>query len=297
MPAAPARVLLLPERRRFSGQSMSIAFARYARRFTQTPCHSGEAEQLQRYFHGASPSWPMAALLREHAFADGSDDQWLCADPVYIQAEIGSARMMACEGLLLGTEHKQALLSAFRPLFGDAGFEFGAGLGDGFFIRALNASPLPQCPPAYSLLGCDIHKHLPQDRKWLALFNECQIILHNHPLNVQRQRQGQLPINAFWFWGAGVLPARLGHVFSRIDSTATDINALAAHADIKPEQAPCRLIDLRHCRNWLEVEAQFDPSASIVFDFSDGQQWRWQSKFRWYFWRYMSGFSDTFKQQ
>ena len=32
------------------------------------------------------------------------------------------------------------------------------------------------------------------------------MLLHSHPVNVERQATSRLPINSVWFWGAGKLP-------------------------------------------------------------------------------------------
>jgi len=41
---------------------------------------------------------------------------------------------------------------------------------------------------------------------WQRLLTEIQMILHNHPVNQQRQRQGYKAINNVWLWGEGILP-------------------------------------------------------------------------------------------
>jgi hypothetical protein len=59
-------------------------------------------------------------------------------------------------------------------------------------------------------MGRNIDRLLPtgQDGKtWQALFNETQMLLHEHPVNVEREQQGELPVNSLWFWGGGTLPA------------------------------------------------------------------------------------------
>lgn len=280
----PVDVLLLPERRYFRGQPFSPAFQRFAPRFASEAPDSGEFAQLQRHFHCMPNGLAMAAILRQRDFADAGKDLWLRADPVYIQAEIGTARILAWDNLSVSDADHQAILSAFQPLFGDAGFELSRSRGQGFYLRGLHNSIIPEFAPASDVLGGDLTGHLPPDRKWVALFNECQIILHNHPINVSRQRQGLLPVNGLWFWGGGILPDQISHGFKQIDSSSDDLQALVSASGDSATRFD-NLIDLRQCRTWSDVEARFDSRTETIFDFSDGHQWQWQPRYRWQFWR------------
>src|SRR3546814_7921528 len=54
-----------------------------------------------------------------------------------------------------------------------------------------------------------IHDLLPagnDGRRWRAVLNEAQIVLHNHPVNAERVRSGRMPVNSLWFHGGGRLP-------------------------------------------------------------------------------------------
>lgn len=281
-------LLLLPERRRFAGQDFSSAFKKLSRKMRVSHnLASGEIAQLKRHFRITPDVWPLAALCRAVEFGDASSFQWLRADPVYLQAEMHGARIMAWDNLALSRTEQDQILTALCPVFGDFGFEFSASSHGFFYIRALHGSPIPAFTAAPDLLGCDLAEHIPTDRKWLALFNECQIILHNHPLNVERAKTGRAPINGLWFWAQGVLPSAIQHDFIDIRSEANDIKALAEFSpqQTRNEQAIKALIDLRTTRDWREVEAVFKLNNDCVFDFADGTQWQWKPKYRWFFWR------------
>lgn len=227
----------------------------------------------------------MGAICRQNEARDAYEQTWLRADPIFLQVELRGARVMACGNLPLSLQEKQAVLSALKPVFGDFGFELSFSRHDFFYIRALNASPIPVFTPAPEILGCDLAGLLPDNKQWLAIFNECQIILHNHPLNVARQQQGQLPVNGLWFWGQGALPTAIYHHFEIIDSEATDLQALKSTALMHAECQENTLVDLRHVRDWASVESAFKAGKTNIFDFADGTQWRWQPNYRWYFWR------------
>lgn len=281
-------IVLLPERRRFAGQVFSSVFKKHSRkmRISQVLA-SGEIAQLKRHFYITPDTWPLAALCHAAEFGDSANFQWLRADPVYLQAEMHGARIMAWDNLALSNSEQAQILSALRPVFGDFGFEFSASRHGFFYIRALHGSPIPVFTSAPDLLGCDLAEHMPTERKWLALFNECQIILHNHPLNVERAKIGQVPINGLWFWAQGEQPIAVNHYFIEVHSDNIDIKALAKFSPQHALNEPANkvLIDLRATRDWREVEAIFTAESECLLDFSDGTQWQWEPAYRWCFWR------------
>lgn len=285
--AEPAEVvLLLPERRRFAGQDFGPPFRAKARRFRQEARTAGETAQLQRHFQCIPASWPMAALSRQASAGDAEGSQWLFADPIHLQMEMRDARLMAWDNLALSADECKAIQSVMTDVFDVAGLELSLAPDNRFYLRAASGQVLPDFMPAADALGCSLSEILPDDRKWAALFNECQIILYNHPLNVERQRRGQASINGLWFWGQGILPTVVYHGFSRIDSEAADIRALAHHGRQRNGAADGILFDLRHVRDWKQAEAVFNPAHETVFDFADGAQWLWKPDYRWCFWRH-----------
>lgn len=282
--------ILLSEKRRFIGQSFGTAFQQCSRKMQQhTALQSGESAQLKRHFQFIPSTWSIAALCRQAEMADADRHVWLRADPVYLQAETNGARMMAWDNLGLSTDEQSQILSALRPVFGDFGFELSASSNSFFYIRALNASPIPDFMDAADILGCDLLEYLPKDKTWLALFNECQIILHNHSLNATRVANQQTPINGLWFWGQGCLPNAVQHHFYKV---FTDDFMLSAMMSVNHQQqetdARHQLIDARKVRDWQQIAALFDSSKEFIFDFADGTQWHWQPKMKYFFWRNQS---------
>lgn len=284
--AEPAEaVLLLPERRRFAGQDLSPSFRVNARRFKAAALDAGETAQLQRHFQCVPASWPLAALSRQASAGDAEGGQWLFADPIHLQMEMRDARVMAWDNLAVSSDECKAMHSALTAVFGDAGLELSLAPDNRLYLCAASGDILPDFMPAPDVLGRTLSENLPGDRKWTALFNECQVILYNHPLNVARQRHGLATVNGLWFWGQGKLPAVVYHRFSRIASAGSDITALARHGRQRNGAKSAELFDLRHERDWKQAEAVFNPAHQTVFDFADGGQWLWQPDYRWHFWR------------
>ena len=281
------QTILLPEKRRFLGQQMGVGFQKLCRKMLQkNDLPEGESAQLKRHFNFVPNNWPIAALCRQAEKADADAHTWLRADPIYLQAEMHGARVMAWENLGLIEDEQSQILSALRPVFGDFGFELSASMHGFFYIRALNNSPIPTFADAVDILGCDLSEYLPKDKKWLALFNECQVILHNHPLNDARAKSQQTPINALWFWASGQLPSAVQHSFSKIFTDDLMLSAFLSVSQIENDtRFENQLIDTRKVRDWAHIESLFDASKEYLFDFADGTQWYWQPKLKWYFWR------------
>ena len=254
---------------------------------------SGETAQLQRHFKCVPDPWAMAALCRQAEFGDASDGLWLRADPIHLQVEMRGARVMAWDTLKLAEPESLAIENAIRPLFGDAGYGFERSSDGFFYIKIARGTPIPEFLPAPEILGADLFSILPHDKKWTALFNECQVILHNLPLNVERIRKGQFAINGLWFWGLGRMPLQVRHPFMKITSIAGDLNALAAFPlEFHASERISSLVDCRQIRQWSEAEAKLPLKESFQLDFSDGTILSWQPQYKWYFWRNRSiGFS------
>ena len=103
------------------------------------------------------------------------------------------------------------------------------------------------------MLGKNIQPYLPQGGDsvyWRKLLNEIQMLLHTHPVNLQREAAGKLPVNSLWFWGGGQLP----------DAAHVDWQCVYSN-----EPLACGLATLTGCRH-KPLAAGFIPDA-----FSDCQ--------------------------
>lgn len=292
MAPAPRQAFLLPERRRFAGQPVSADIGRLLARADALPAaEAGEAAQLGRWFELLPRGWPMAAITRQLDAGDAHLHAWLRADPAHVRPDMGGARVLAVGNLGLTADEAQALVAPLRPLFGDVGFQLSAPDPSRWYLALPVESRLPAFSSPSQVLGADLFDHLPQGpegRRWRALLNEAQILLHNHPVNAARVAKGRLPVNSLCFWGAGRLPDQVRSLLGRVHAADADVAALAALAEA--ENADGELHDLRHLREWAAVEAQLrqaGPTAGegSVLDFADGQALWLRAGQRWRFWR------------
>jgi 2,3-bisphosphoglycerate-independent phosphoglycerate mutase len=69
-----------------------------------------------------------------------------------------------------------------------------------------NLEKLEMTPP-HDIIGKEISVFLPQMSELvLALMNESQRLLKNHPVNLAREAKGLPPANSIWLWGQGRFP-------------------------------------------------------------------------------------------
>lgn len=59
----------------------------------------------------------------------------------------------------------------------------------------------------HDILGKKIGEYLPEDEMLREMMKKSYDILVNHPINIERKKQGLNPANSCWFWGAGTRPA------------------------------------------------------------------------------------------
>lgn len=295
--AAPsALTLLLPERRRYAGQPLSPAAARaLARADALADGEAGERAQLLRHFDLLPRGWPMAAITRVLDADDAHLHTWLRADPAHVRPDMTGARVLAVGELGLSAEEAQALIAPLRVLFGDAGFPISAPFPSRWYLALPREAKLPVFSPPEAVLGDDLSSHLPdgpEGRRWRALLNEAQILLHNHPVNQARAAAGRVTANSLCFWGAGRLPDRVGCAIPHVASAEASLSALARLAGANRE--PSReglLMDLRAERDWTVVEKALLEGLSnlawsgVQLDFGDGARLVLEARQRWRFWR------------
>lgn len=299
---------LLPSRARLPSLTADADVARLLARADRLPAgEAGERAQLQRHFRVSPTGWPLAALTRQLDARDAGDALWLRADPAHVRADMTAVRLLACGAIGLDREQADALLVAIKPVFDEAGCELSAPTPDRWYLRLPTESALPAFVEPEHALGDEIHDLLPpgpSGRPWRALLNEVQIVLHNHPLNAQRMRNGQLAVNSVWFFGAGRLPSQVSGPATGIASDDAELRALALAAGAELHDAPpshavmdvgVDLVDLRHhrdasrlTREWLLPLRQALLARRIAraeLDFADGSGLLLTPTQRWRIWR------------
>lgn len=155
------------------------------------------------------PSAPYAAL------GDGLPAQegyWLHADPV--------ALLLQRDGFVLAEAAATLQLSRSRRLaetlnrhFADCGMHFYVAAPRRWYLRLTLPPALQTCEIA-RVLGRNIRDFLPggaDGLHWHRRLNELQMLLHEHPVNVELEAEGMPAVNSVWLWGGGSLAALPAH--------------------------------------------------------------------------------------
>jgi hypothetical protein len=264
---------------------------------------SGYLDGLAAYF-SCGNGMPAAALMREHLVGDAAQaPAWLSADPAWVQPDLSGARLLACGQLQLSMEDAQALAEPLKPIFADAGMHLDVSSPDRWHVRLPSQDPLPDFAAPEQALGEDLYEHLPHgpdERRWRALFNEAQVMLHQHPVNAARRARGLPPVNAIWLWGGGALPAQVTTRLGGVISDDLLLLALARRAGIptQPRSAASIsaagagwLVDLQDqnvddiADAWLPSLQACSKREPIVFAFASGERWLHRPWHRLRFWR------------
>jgi hypothetical protein len=294
--------LLLPVPERFAGQPLPDLLATRLGRADRLPAgEAGERAQLERHFSLVPRRWPVAALTRSLDAQDAHLGAWVRADPAWLRPDLGTARLMASgETMQLTVEEAQSLLAPLRTLFGDVGYPISAPHPGRWYLQLPREAKIPEFSTPEQGLGDDALAHLPdgspEARRWRALLNEAQILLHQHPLNGGRRERGLPPVNSLWFWGGGVLPdfVRTGLGFAEGGDIL--LRSLAARAGIGagPTETGSGLRDLREVREVGLLVRQVDDAfrafgagrySVLRLDAADGSGFELRPGQRWRFWR------------
>ena len=283
--------LLLPELTRVE---KTPAFVRWLTRGDRLPdSKPGREALLRESFEFIGTALPVAALTRFLDASDAAGAAWLRADPAFALADAVTGRLMACGDLGLAQVESDELARALRPLFGDAGFPLEAPTPSRWYLRCPPDARLPQFPSPDAALGDDLMRHLPtgdNERQWRRLFNEAQVILHNHPVNARRVQRGVMPANTLWFWGAGKLPEWVRAPYTRVagsDAVTVALAKLASIAVVEPRTALAELA----AEESILIDSGAVPDVgaarfkTIELHFASGERVRYKSWHRLRFWR------------
>lgn len=128
---------------------------------------------------------------------------WLRADPASMQVTRSELLLQPLDDV--SAEEGAALCAALDAHFAGQGVAFFAPQPARWYLR-LDAQPDIVTVPLSQAAGRAVGHALPSGEEgadWQRLFNEMQMLLFSHPVNVAREARGALPVNALWLWGNG----------------------------------------------------------------------------------------------
>ncbi len=258
---------------------------------------------LAEYFPGVDAGLPAAAITREFLVGDAAGALWLSADPAWVQPDMTGVRLLACGQLRVDMDEALAFSAALQPVFDEAGMRLLVSTPDRWHLRLPADLELPLFAAPEQALGEDLSQHLPEGaegRRWRILLNDIQVLLHQHPANLQRRARGLAPVNSLWLWGGGVLPGPMDSALHGVIGDELLLRALARRAGMLQHTrsaetvaaaTPGWLIDLQDlpageiAANWWPTLQPLLGSHPVTLHFGSGERWRRRPWHRWRLWR------------
>ena len=109
----------------------------------------------------------------------------------------------------ISTGDARELVETLHKELGSSEVEFYPGVGYRHLMVWRGGKDAMRTIPPHDITGKAIIDSLPSgDGADMLnnLMNHAQMVLHNHPVNLRRKEQGQLPANSVWLWGHGKTP-------------------------------------------------------------------------------------------
>ena len=226
-----------------------------------------EALAFRSFGHAALPAgadWPVAALtaLVDGCASEGSGFR-LRADPVHLRADIDDLVLFDASVIDLSPDDAEALARTVNDALGPDGPCIDAAHPHRWYV-APGAPARIATTPLSRAAGARVSEALPRGpdaARWHRWMNEVQMVLHECPVNVERERRGAVPVNSVWVWGAGSLPPAGGAPAPFVQVWTDDalLRGLARHVGVERGPRPA------DAREWLAGDPR--PGAHLaVFD-------------------------------
>jgi len=206
---------------------------------------------------------PLAPVTAAYDGLNASRGYWLRADPVHLQVGMRGMTLLDAEHVGLSMAESEALATALKPLFKEAGWHLLATAPGRWYGHPSHAIKL-QTTPLDEVATRHVNSALPvgpSAARVMRLVNDAQILLHGHPVNQARERRGERPINSLWLWGGGEMP-KAGRRFQQVLTEQTEALALAKLSGSASAPCPARLGDVPRAASTLLVLPEFPADAS-----------------------------------
>lgn len=181
---------------------------------TENESHGIESWLCEAFGVRRQQDWPVAPVTLQIDGSEemkGAQDYWMRADPVHLRLEHDRVVLADSQVFRISREEAHELSGFLNRHFSAHGQEEIAFLPlqpNRWYFRVTRHSPASTHPVSQAI-NRDVTELLPfgtNSAFWRGLFNEIQMLLHEHPVNQSREARGEFTINSIWFWGGGVLP-------------------------------------------------------------------------------------------
>ena len=168
----------------------------------------------------------------------------------------------------ISTEDADILMDAVREAFNNETFSFHTGTSYRH-ITVWKEGRVVNLIPPHDHLGEQIGDYLPAEDLLRQMMEKSFDILNNHPLNIQRAKEGKNKANSLWFWGAGTKPS-LGSFKEKTGLEGVMISAVDLLKGIAVG-AGMESIDVEGANGSLETNYEGKADAAIKALLEDGK--------------------------
>ena len=203
----------------------------------------GAGQGLLDWLHGAfglgDGEAPWGALRRRAEGESAVDGFWMCADPVHLRFMRDALVLVEGHELSIEADEAHDLVAALNTHFADLG-RFELATPQRWYLR-VDTAPDVRTHVLDDVIGRNYAHFLPdgaQARRWRAMLNEAQMLLHAHARNAAREEAGKPTINSLWLWGAGAPPPAVDTSFTAVFSNNPIVIGLADAAGIAAAALP-----------------------------------------------------------
>jgi len=162
------------------------------------------------------------------------------ADPIHLRLDRQAAFLIDADFLAIQDQEAQVIINTLNEFYADDDFDFIAPHPQRWYIRLSQPIDLAN-PSVAQLRGENMagFKSTGKDAKyWQQRQVEIQMLLHDHPVNQQREQQGQALINSLWLWGEGELASKPTTPWQQVYTDNSLVKSLAQHAQIDCQTCP-----------------------------------------------------------
>lgn len=162
---------------------------------------------------GTLERFPEGPCARAASSGTAPTGCWARARPVHLLAAIDHLRLAPLDELQIDPGETGELLSSINAQLSDAGLHMHSASPGDWLLECREPLDCESPDPARAS-GENLRHHLPRGsdaRRLQSIVNELQMLLHEHPVNLDRAARGLLPINSVWFWGFGEAPVVAPH--------------------------------------------------------------------------------------
>lgn len=172
----------------------------------QDPLHVAVLDALQ--LREAAGKYPSAAVIRTGLTGERASGFWLRAQPIHFAAGLDRLTTVPLQGAArMSVAERQALVPTLVDHLQSTGMQLHEGADGEWLLRSEEPLQVQTVTPEFA--ASNPHAEiLPRGRDaggLRRLMTEMQMLLHEHPVNTQRQARGLPALNAIWIHGEGIL--------------------------------------------------------------------------------------------